>query len=91
MNAAVVGIGGPGHLAIQYLATGDLPWAARMGAERAVVGGRLGSAEDTKAMLAFSAAHQVKPMIETFPMKDAHKALDPVRAGKARYRAVLAT
>lgn len=164
MKAAVVGIGGLGHLAIQYLTkfgcdvtaisgtaskaadarrlgatdflltgdlakaawrfdvildtvSGDLPWAALIetlrpegklvicgvpasemkfgafpliGTERSVVGGRLGSAEDTKAMLAFSAAQQVKPMIETFGMKDANKALDHVRAGKARYRAVLA-
>jgi len=164
MKAAVVGIGGLGHLAIQYLAkfgcdvtaisgtnskeaearklgatdflatgdlakagwrfdvivntvSGDLPWPALIdslrpegklvicgvpasemkfgafpliGAERSIVGGRLGSAEDTKAMLAFSANHKVKPMIETFAMKDANKALDHVRAGKARYRAVLA-
>jgi uncharacterized zinc-type alcohol dehydrogenase-like protein len=163
-RAAVVGIGGLGHLAIQYLAkfgcdvtaisgtnskeaearklgatdflatgdlakaawrfdfimntvSGDLPWPALIdslrpegklvlcgvpaselkfgafpliGAERSIVGGRLGSAEDTKAMLAFSARHGVKPMIETFAMKDANKALDHVRAGKARYRAVLA-
>jgi len=164
MKAAVIGIGGLGHLAIQYLAkfgcdvtaisgtnskeaearklvatdflatgdlgkagwrfdfimntvSGDLPWPALIdslrpegklvicgvpasemkfgafpliGAERSIVGGRLGSAEDTKAMLAFSANHKVKPMIETFAMKDANKALDHVRAGKARYRAVLA-
>src|SRR4051812_49294035 len=61
-----------------------------IGAERSVVGGRLGSAQDSKDMLAFSATHKVKPMIETFAMKDANKALDHVRAGKARYRAVLA-
>jgi len=164
MKTAVVGIGGLGHLAIQYLAnfgcqvtaisgtaskenearklgasdflltqdlpkaamrydfimdtvSGDLPWGALIEAlrpegklvicgvpaselklnvfpmismERAVVGGRLGSAEDTKDMLAFSATHKIKPMIETFAMKDVNKAFDHVRAGKARYRAVLA-
>jgi uncharacterized zinc-type alcohol dehydrogenase-like protein len=57
--------------------------------ERALVGGRLGSAEDTRDMLAFSAAQKIKPMIETFPMKELNKALDHVRSGKARYRAVL--
>ena len=165
MKAAVIGIGGLGHLAIQYLAkfgcdvtaisgtnskeaearklgardflatadlakagwrfdfilntvSGDLPWPALIdtlrpegklvicgvpasemkfgafpliGAERSIVGGRLGSAQDSKDMLAFSATHKVKPMLETFAMKDANKALDHVRAGKARYRAVLAT
>ncbi len=166
MKAAVIGIGGLGHLAIQYLAkfgcevtamsgttskeaearrlgatsfiatgedgalakaawrfdvivntvSGDLPWPALIetlrpegklilcgvpasdlkfgafpliGAERAVVGGRLGSSEDTKDMLAFTAAHKIKPMIEAFAMKDVNKALDHVRSGKARYRAVL--
>jgi uncharacterized zinc-type alcohol dehydrogenase-like protein len=165
MKAAVVGIGGLGHLAIQYLAkfgcavtaisgtsskeaearklgatdflltqnldkaafrfdvimntvSGDLPWPTLIetlrpegkliicgvpssdlkfnafpliGTERSVVGGRLGSAEDTKAMLAFSAAQGVKPMIESFAMKDVNKAFEHVRANKARYRAVLAT
>ncbi|HLY10197.1 MAG TPA: NAD(P)-dependent alcohol dehydrogenase [Planctomycetota bacterium] len=167
MKAAVVGIGGLGHLAIQYLAkfgcevtaisgtpskeaearklgatgfiatqdpaalgkaamrfdflmdtvSGDLPWQALIDTlrpegklvicgvpaselkfnvfplismERAVVGGRLGSAEDTKDMLDFSAAHGVKPMVETFGMKDVNKAFEHVRANKARYRAVLA-
>ena len=164
MKTAVVGIGGLGHLAIQYLAkfgcevtaisgtaskeaearklgatgflltkdldkakfgfdvimntvSGDLPWPALLETlrpegkliicgvpaseikfqafpmivmERGIVGGRLGSAADTRDMLAFSAAQGVKPMIETFAMKDVNKALDHVRAGKARYRAVLA-
>jgi len=166
MKTAVIGIGGLGHLAIQYLAkfgcevtaisgttskeaearrlgatdfiatqtpdalkkaamrfdfildtvSGDVPWAAlfdalrpegklvvagvpaselKFGAfplilfERSLVGGRLGSAEDTADMLAFTAAQKIKPMIETFPMKDLNKALDHVRSGKARYRAVL--
>ena len=43
-----------------------------MSMERAVVGGRLGSAEDTKDMLAFSANHKVKPMIETVPPLRTH-------------------
>ena len=40
-------------------------------------------------MLAFTARHGIKPMIETFPMSDADRALDYTRAGKARFRAVL--
>ncbi|HZE99680.1 MAG TPA: NAD(P)-dependent alcohol dehydrogenase [Planctomycetota bacterium] len=163
MRTAVIGIGGLGHLAIQYLSkfgtevtaisgtsskeaearklgatdfllsqdlakaasrfdvildtvSGDLPWPAlvdalrpegklvicgvpaselKMGAfpmiamERAVVGGRLGSAEDSRDMLRFSAQHKIKPMIESFGMKDINQALDHVRSGKVRYRAVL--
>jgi hypothetical protein len=40
-------------------------------------------------MLAFSAQHGIKPMIETFPMAEANAALDHTRQGKARFRAVL--
>jgi alcohol/geraniol dehydrogenase (NADP+) len=166
MKAGVIGIGGLGHLAIQYLArfgcevtalsgtadkekearklgatdfivtrnpdaltkaamrfdvlldtvSGDLPWPAlietlrpegkfivcgvpaselkfnifpMIAFERAIIGGRLGSPEDQRDMLAFSAAHGVKPMIETFSMKDVNKAVDHARSGKARYRVVL--
>jgi len=40
-------------------------------------------------MLAFSARHGIKAMIESFPMTEINKAVDHVRAGKARFRAVL--
>jgi len=40
-------------------------------------------------MLAFTARHGIKPMVEAFPMAEADRALDHVRQGKARYRAVL--
>ena len=40
-------------------------------------------------MLSFAAQHDVKPLIETFPMSDANAALDHTRQGKARFRAVL--
>jgi len=165
-RVAVVGVGGLGHLAVQYLAkwgcdvtavsssrdkeeqarelgakhfvatrgtdelgkaagsfdfifstvSGDLPWdeylaALRpqgklcligipqsrvsfgafglIGGEKSIVGGPTGSPSDTAAMLAFTARHGIKPMIETFPMSDADRALDYTRAGKARFRAVL--
>ena len=41
-----------------------------------------------RQMLAFSARHGIKPMIETFPMADANRALEHTRSGKARFRAV---
>ena len=41
-------------------------------------------------MMAFCAAQGVKPMIEEFAMKDVNRAVQHVRDGKARYRAVLA-
>jgi uncharacterized zinc-type alcohol dehydrogenase-like protein len=60
-------------------------------AEKAVVGGIPGSPVETAQMLEFAARHHVKPMVETFPMGDADRALQYVREGRARYRAVLVT
>ena len=165
-KVAVVGVGGLGHLAVQYLAkwgcdvtaisssrdkeerarelgathfigtrgtdelrkaarsfdfifctvSGDLPWDEYVAAlrprgtlcligipnepvafgapglilgERSIVGGQTGSLSDTATMLAFTARHGIKPIIETFPMADADRALEYTRAGKARFRAVL--
>ena len=43
-------------------------------------------------MLAFAAEHDIKPVVEVFPMtKDgAEKAIERLNSGKLRYRAVLA-
>jgi len=51
--------------------------------------GQTGSVSDTAEMLAFTARHGIKPIIETFAMSDANRALEHTRAGKARFRAVL--
>ncbi len=165
-NVAVVGIGGLGHLALQYLAkwgcevtaisshrekeeqaralgathfmatagtseladaagsfdfilctvSADLPWDAYLAAlrpqgklcvvgvpenaitfnafsllpaEKIVAGGIPGSLVETEQMLAFTARHNIKPVVETFAMSDINHALEHVRQGKARYRAVL--
>jgi len=165
-RVAVVGVGGLGHLALQYLAkwgcdvtavsssrdkeeqarglgakhfvatrgtdelrkaarafdfifctvSGDLPWDEYMaalrpqgklciigipekpvtfgafgliGAEKSIVGGMTGSVSDTAEMLAFTARHGIKPIIETFPMAEADRALQHTRSGRARFRAVL--
>lgn len=57
--------------------------------EKVVAGGIPGSLVETRQMLAFTARHSIKPMVETFPMTEADQALDHVRQGKARFRAVL--
>jgi uncharacterized zinc-type alcohol dehydrogenase-like protein len=165
-RVAVVGIGGLGHLAVQYLAkwgcevtamsssrdkeaearelgaahfiatrntddlksaarsfdfiistvSADLPWDEYLGAlrpqgklcivgvpessiavsvfsllpaEKVIMGGIPGSLVETAQMLAFTARHGIKPIVETFPMTDVNRALEHVRQGKARYRAVL--
>ncbi len=58
-------------------------------AERSVSGSQAGSPSDIAAMLAFAARTGVRPMVEVFPMADVNDAIDHVRAGKARFRAVL--
>lgn len=58
--------------------------------ERKVSGGRAGSPADTQEMLEFCATHNITPMCEQFAMKDINQAVQHVRDGKARYRAVVA-
>jgi len=165
MRTAVVGIGGLGHLAIQFLAkfgcevtaisssddkaedarklgadqfvstkdaeglmraagsfdfilatvSGDLPWGDYVAAlqpqgrlvivgfpdsdirlpiwplcfERSVSGGSAGSPSDMKRMLDFAARARIVPKVEQFRMEDVNHAIDHVRSGKARFRAVL--
>jgi uncharacterized zinc-type alcohol dehydrogenase-like protein len=57
--------------------------------EKAVVGGQPGYVHEIQQMLAFSAKHGIKPMIETFPLAEANAALDHTPQGNARFRAVL--
>jgi alcohol/geraniol dehydrogenase (NADP+) len=165
MRTAVVGIGGLGHLAVQFLAkfgcevtaissswdkkeeacklgatrfivmnsadqlrsaarsfdfilstvAVDLPWSDYIAAlrpqgrlvivglpesdiqfsivpllwERSVSGGTVGSPTDMARMLEFAVHAGVVPRVEQFPMEDVNRALDHVRSGKVRFRAVL--
>ncbi|MCY1065356.1 NAD(P)-dependent alcohol dehydrogenase [Nannocystis sp. RBIL2] len=57
--------------------------------EKVVAGGIPGSLIETRQMLEFTARHGIKPVVETFPMAEATRALEHVRQGKARFRAVL--
>ncbi len=58
--------------------------------EKKIVGGRAGSPVDTQEMLEFCATHNIAPMCEQFAFKDINQAVQHVRDGKARFRAVLA-
>jgi alcohol/geraniol dehydrogenase (NADP+) len=58
-------------------------------AEKIMAGGIPGSLVETEQMLEFTARHGIKPIVETFQMTDINTALDHVRRGRARYRAVL--
>ena len=57
--------------------------------EKRLAGGMPGSVVETRQMLAFAARHGIRPAIETFPLAAADAALDHVRRGQARFRAVL--
>ena len=59
-------------------------------AERSVSGGSAGAPSDTARMLAFAARTGVKPLTEPFALADVNAAVERVRSGKVRFRAVLA-
>lgn len=58
-------------------------------AEKSVSGASAGSPSDTALMLQFAARTGVRPMTEPFPMGEVNAAVDRVRSGKVRFRAVL--
>lgn len=57
--------------------------------QRSVSGSPVGSPANIAAMLDFAARHDVKPVIETFPLAEVNDALERLRSGKAHYRIVL--
>jgi uncharacterized zinc-type alcohol dehydrogenase-like protein len=67
----------------------QIPAFLLIGKEKTVSGARTGSPSDTAQMLDFSARHGIKPMINSFAMKDVNAALEFLESGKARYRVVL--
>lgn len=58
-------------------------------AAKTIVGGIVGSAAHSRQMIEFAARHDIRPEVETFPVADIERALDRVRKGSARYRAVV--
>lgn len=52
-------------------------------------GSHIGSKAEALEMLALADSKQIKPWIETMPMKDISKAMKGVQDGKVRYRYVL--
>jgi len=57
--------------------------------QRSISGSPVGSPGTIARMLEFAARHQIKPVIERFHFEQANEALDKLRQGKVRYRAVL--
>ncbi len=67
-----------------------LPGGLMLGKQSNVSGSPLGSPATVATMLDFCARHQIQPVVEQFAMSDVNQALEHLRAGKARYRIVLA-
>jgi alcohol/geraniol dehydrogenase (NADP+) len=65
------------------------PFALLM-SEKSISGGVPASRQETLQMLEFAARTGVRPKVEMFPMADIDRAIDHVRKGNARYRAVVA-
>ena len=57
--------------------------------QRSLSGSPMGSPATLGKMLEFCARHKVAPVSEFYAMSDINKALDHLRAGKARYRVIL--
>ena len=57
--------------------------------QKSIGGSPTGGIVRAKEMLEFCARHQIKPLIETFPMSKINDAMQHLADGKARYRVVL--
>ena len=60
-----------------------------IGRQRSVSGSPVGSPAVIAGMLEFAARHDIRPVIETYPMEQVNEALERLASGQARYRIVL--
>ncbi|TPX62536.1 hypothetical protein PhCBS80983_g00272 [Powellomyces hirtus] len=56
-----------------------------------IVGSLIGSISEMKAMLAFAAEHNVRPMTDVMPLSQCNAAIERVRKGDVKYRIVMNT
>jgi uncharacterized zinc-type alcohol dehydrogenase-like protein len=57
--------------------------------QRSVSASPVGSPANIARMLEFAARHNIKPIIEKFPLEQVNEALEHLKSGQARYRIVL--
>ena len=67
----------------------DIGVFSLLGGQRSISASPVGSPANIARMLDFAVRHDIKPIIETFPMEKVNDAMDHLRRGKARYRIVL--
>lgn len=90
-NAIIASLGPKGRLHIVGAVLEPIPvqaFSLIMG-QKEISGSPTGSPTAIARMLEFCARHAIEPVVETFPMSDVNKALERLREGKLRYRAVL--
>ncbi|KAJ1844539.1 hypothetical protein LPJ73_005143 [Coemansia sp. RSA 2703] len=80
-----------GQIILLALAQGELEVSPILLAQKkvSITGSLIASREDQKAMLEFSAAHNILPVIETLPIDKVNDAIQRVENGKAHFRIVL--
>ena len=66
-----------------------IPAFSLIGGQKIVAGSDTGPPDMVATMLEFCVRHDIKPMIETYPMSKCNEALEHLESGKARYRVVL--
>lgn len=62
---------------------------ALLGGQKSVCASVIGSRSTIREMLDFAARHDIEAMTEVMPLADVNKAIEKVRANRARYRMVL--
>jgi len=82
--------GGRLHVVGAVLKPLEVPAFSLISGQKEISGSPTGSPSAMDQMLAFSARHGIAPVTETFPMSKVNDAIEHLRAGKARYRIVLA-
>ena len=66
-----------------------IPAFSMITGQKSVAGSDTGSPDVVAKMLEFCVRHDIKPMVEYFPMADINDAIKHLKSGKARYRVVL--
>jgi len=78
------------HVVGAVLKPMEVPAFGLITGQKLIAGSPTGSPTALDRMLAFSARHSLAPVVENFPMSKINDAFEHLRAGKARYRIVLA-
>jgi uncharacterized zinc-type alcohol dehydrogenase-like protein len=78
------------HVVGAVLKPMEVPAFGLIAGQKSIAGSPAGSPTAIDRMLTFCARHSLAPVVENFPMSKINDAFEHLRAGKARYRVVLA-